>query len=149
MLSISKKDSSPFGVECQKCGHQEWAEVQFSPPWAENYEEVAFARVVVNLQDQKANLKELKALRELESKFSDLPVIEAVKQINSNQVIELGIFPHDEVRELVERARESGLSAELKHANLASMGDYYISKAIFGCILGFILLMCFLIVLLM
>lgn len=33
MLRVSEENSSPLIVECQKCGHREYAEVQITPPW--------------------------------------------------------------------------------------------------------------------
>ena len=33
MIKISPEDSSPLIVECQKCRHREYTEVQVSPPW--------------------------------------------------------------------------------------------------------------------
>ena len=33
MVSVSPKDTSPLILECQKCGHREYAEVQVPPGW--------------------------------------------------------------------------------------------------------------------
>lgn len=33
MILVSEEKASPLIMECKKCGHQEYAEVQIPPPW--------------------------------------------------------------------------------------------------------------------
>ena len=41
MKRVSPENTSPLIMECERCGHQEGAEAQFSPPWPPEKEETA------------------------------------------------------------------------------------------------------------
>ncbi len=113
MKRISPEDSSPLVVECKKCGHQEWAEIQVPPPWSGDNKGEAESRVVVYKNAGKIEAKVAMALRKANEDLGSLPVNEAIKRIASSTVIDLGVHELEAAKDLQKRLEILGLKVRL------------------------------------
>jgi rRNA maturation protein Nop10 len=76
MKRISPANTSPLIMECKRCGHREWAEIQVPPPWGIDKKEMEYKRVVVHRTEAWG----LKARLELPEE-SSLSLKEKVQQL--------------------------------------------------------------------
>jgi len=122
MKRVSPADTSPLIMECKRCGHREWAEIQVPPPWGINKKELEYKRVVVYRTEGPAKAKEILALRKLNEELGKLPADEAAKKIASSRSIDLGVFPLKDAQDLLKRAEAWGLKARLELPEENSLG---------------------------
>jgi hypothetical protein len=113
MKRVSPVDTSPLIMECKKCGHREWAEIQVPPPWPGNDNGVEYKRVVVYRAEGPGKSEEIQALRKLSEELRRLPVTEAAQRIGYSQTIDLGIYPVQDAQDIIKRAEVLGLKAGL------------------------------------
>jgi hypothetical protein len=114
MKRVSPANTSPLIMECKRCGHREWAEIQVPPPWGIDKKELEYKRVVVYRTEGPKKVKEIRALRKLNEELGRLPADEAAKRIGSSQSIDLGVFPLKDAQSLLKRAEAWGLKARLE-----------------------------------
>ena len=123
MERVSEENTSPLIVECQSCGHREWAEAQIPPPWPADNSDVEYRRVVVDRTGDQAQAEEIRALRKLNQELGSLPVKEAAKRIGSSKSIDLGVHRLEDAQELLKRAEAWGLKARLELPEKDSPGS--------------------------
>jgi hypothetical protein len=123
MQRVSPVDKSPLIMECQGCGHREWAEIQVPPPWRGDERGVEYKRVVVYRAEGPAKAEELQALRKLSEELGTLPVAEAAKTVASSQTIDLGTHPLQDAQALLKRAEALSLKAGLELPEEQSIGS--------------------------
>ena len=121
MERVSPENTSPLIVECQSCGHQEWAEIQVPPPWPAG--DMEYRRVVFDRSGDQARAEEIRALRKLNQELGSLPVKEAAKRIGSSKSIDLGVHLLEDAQELLKRAEAWGLKARLELPEKDSPGS--------------------------
>jgi hypothetical protein len=114
MKRVSPVDTSPLIMECKKCGHREWAEIQVPPPWSGDDKGVEYKRVVVYRAEGPTQAEEIQALRKLSEELRRLPATEAAQRIGSSQAIDLGIYPVQDAHDILKRAEALGLKAGLE-----------------------------------
>lgn len=114
MKRVSPVDQSPLIMECQGCGHREWAEIQVPPPWPGDDRSVEYKRVVVYRAGGPAKAEEVRALRKLSAELNRLPMAEAAKRVESCQAVDLGVHPLEDAQDLLKRAEAMGLKAGLE-----------------------------------
>ena len=114
MARVSPENTSPLITECHDCGHREWAEVHFSPPWPPDQRAAEYARVVVYIAEGRAKAEEIQALRKLNQELGMLPMNEAAKRIRSSQSIDLGVHRLEDAQDLLKSAEAWGLRARLE-----------------------------------
>ena len=114
MERVSAANMSPLIMECEICGHREWAEIQISPPWPIDKKGTEYARVIVYRTEGPAIAKEIRALRKLNQKIGRLPMHEAAKKIGSSQTIDLGVYRLNDAQDLFKKATAWGLKAMLE-----------------------------------
>lgn len=112
MEQVSSENTSPLIVECQHCGHREWAEIQVPPPWPPR--DTEYVRVVVSREKGQARAREIQAFRRLNQELAGLPMGEAAERIGTSQSIDLGVHPLEEAQDLLKRAEGLGLKAVLE-----------------------------------
>jgi len=132
MKRISPENTSPMIMECQSCGHQEWAEIQVPPPWPAG--DMEYRRVVVDRAGDQARAEEIRALRKLNQELGSLPMKEAAKRIGSSKSIDLGVHLLEDAQALLKRAEAFGLKARLERLEKDSPGSkdnmrYLLGKA--------------------
>lgn len=118
MKRISTENTSPLITECLHCGHREWAEIHFSPPWLPDKKGMEYARVVIYKEEGKVRKEEIKALRKINPELRNLSMHEAAKRIKSSQSIDLGIHLLVDAQNLFKRAEKWGLNAWLEHPEM-------------------------------
>ena len=113
MQTVSKENASPLVVQCQACGHREYAEVQFPGPDFPPIPEVEYRHVLVYRNGEKASAAEIQALRKLNRKMAGLPMHQAVKRIGRSKCIDLGVYLLDEALVVLNNAQSQGLRVGL------------------------------------
>lgn len=111
MKQVSPPDTSPLTMECQKCDHREYAEIQPSPGWTPAEQTVY--RLLVHRTKGPAKAQEVRALRELSPELRSLPMHVAAERISSNLIVDLGMHSAEDAEALLKKARALGLDASL------------------------------------
>ena len=123
MQRVSEENESPVIMECSACAHREHAEIQATPELNIDNVEIGCKRVVVCRELKKTSAKEVRALRSLCSDLASLPMIEAIKRIESSKHINLGVYPSGDAQLLLMQAEALGLKALLDNPDESSIAD--------------------------